>query len=227
MSRVIAVVEGQTEQGFVREVVAPSLSTRGVHLTARLVGKSGHKGGDCKFERARKDILLLLQQERDTVVTTMFDFYALPNSWPGRKKAGDAPHSRKASIVEAAVKKEIVSELGSSFDETRFHPYVQMYEFEALLFCDPAAICSALREPHSHRDIQAIRDSFRTPEEINDDPDNAPSKRLLKKFRGYRKRIHGLIVAQRIGLETMREECPHFAEWVALLESFSAEENTN
>ena len=227
MSRVIAVVEGQTEQGFVREVVAPSLTARGVHLAARLVGKPGHKGGDCRYERARKDMLLLLRQERDTVITTMFDFYALPHSWPGRKKAGNAPHPRKASIVEAAVKKEILSELGASFDESRFHPYVQMYEFEALLFCDPSAVCSVLRAPQSLGDTEAIRDSFRNPEEIDDDPENAPSKRLLKMFRGYRKRIHGLIVAQRIGLETMRNECPHFAEWIALLESLGGEEESN
>ena len=105
MSRVIAVVEGQTEQGFVRDVLAPFLAAKNVYMTARLVGKPGHKGGDCRYARAKQDVLLLLRQESDTVVTTMFDFYALPDSWPGRTEARKAPFSRKAGIVETAVKR--------------------------------------------------------------------------------------------------------------------------
>src|SRR5271165_4450886 len=96
MSRVLAVVEGQTEQAFVRDMLAPSLAARGVYLSARVVGRPGHKGGDCRYERVRRDVLVLLRQEFDTVVTTMFDFYALPNSWPGRAEAKKLPHQAKA-----------------------------------------------------------------------------------------------------------------------------------
>ena len=108
MNRVVAVVEGQTEQGFVRDVLAPLLATKNIYMTARLVGKPGHKGGDCRYTRAKRDILLLLRQEADTVVTTMFDFYALPDSWPGRTAARQAPFAQKASIVETAVKTDIL-----------------------------------------------------------------------------------------------------------------------
>jgi hypothetical protein len=219
MSRVVAVVEGQTEQGFVRDVLAPVLVTRNVYLTARLVGKPGHKGGDCRYPRAKQDVLLLLRQEPDTVVTTMFDFYALPDSWPGRTEARQAPFPRKAAIVEAAVKEDILHELGPSFDESRFHPYIQMHEFEALLFSQPARICAVLRSPGSEANVQAIRDAFQNPEEINDDSTTAPSKRLCKLFPGYRKRTNGLIAAQRIGIDAMRKSCPHFAEWLKMLES--------
>ncbi len=219
MSRVIAVVEGQTEQGFVRDVLAPLLATKKVYMAARLVGKPGHKGGDCRYARAKRDILLLLRQESGTIVTTMFDFYALPDSWPGRTEAKEAPFPRKADIVETAVKEDILSELGGSFEERRFRPYVQMHEFEALLFSQPATICTVLRSPGSERDVQAIRDEFLNPEEIDDGPPTAPSKRLLKVFTDYRKRIHGLIAAQRIGIDVMRENCPHFAKWLGMLES--------
>ncbi len=219
MIRAIAVVEGQTEQGFVCDILAPFLASQNVYLTARLVGKPGHKGGDCRYERAKRDILLLLRQETDTVVTTMFDFYALPDSWPGRTAAATAPPAQKADMIETAVKKDILTELGDSFDENRFHPYVQMHEFEALLFSKPATVCTVLRSSKSEREMQSIRDSFHNPEEINDNSETAPSKRLLRLFADYKKRIHGAIAAKRIGIEAMREACPHFADWVKTLES--------
>jgi hypothetical protein len=224
MSRVIAVVEGQTEQGFVRNVLAPLLATKNVYMTARLVGKPEHKGGDCRYPRAKRDVLLLLRQETDTIVTTMFDFYALPDSWPGRTEARQAPFLRKAAIVESAVKKDLLRELGPSFDESRFFPYIQMHEFEALLFSEPATICAVLLSPKSAGEVQAIRDAFQNPEEINDGSTTAPSKRLCKLFRGYRKRADGLIAAQRIGIDPMRRDCPHFAEWLKMLESVSSGE---
>ena len=217
MNRVVAVVEGQTEQGFVRDVLAPFLATKNVNMDARLVGKPGHKGGDCRYPRAKRDVLLLLRQESATVVTTMFDFYALPDSWPGRTAAKQAPFAQKASIVETAVKKDLLRELGTSFDEGRFHPYIQMHEFEALLFSQPATICAVLRSPASVGTIQAIRDEFQDPEQINDN--FAPSKQLLNVFVDYRKRTHGLIAAQRIGIDAMRDNCPHFAQWLGMFES--------
>jgi hypothetical protein len=219
MSRVIAVVEGQTEQGFVREVLAPFLSYKNVYMTAQLVGKPGHKGGDCRYERAKRDILALLKQEADTVVTTMFDFYALPDSWPGRVEARTALLATKAEIVETAVQNDISSELGTSFDRSRFRPYIQMHEFEALLFSQPATICAVFQSPESEQEVQSVRASFRNPEEINDNFETAPSKRLLKVFSNYQKLLHGLIAAKRIEIGPMRKECPHFARWVEVLEA--------
>jgi hypothetical protein len=149
----------------------------------------------------------------------MFDFYALPDSWPGRTEARQAPFSQKAAIVESAVKKDLLSEIGTSFNGSRLRPYIQMHEFEALLFSEPATICAVLRSPKSTGEVQAIRDGFQNPEEINDDSTTAPSKRLCKLFADYRKRTHGLIAAQRIGIDAMRRDCPHLAEWVKMLES--------
>jgi hypothetical protein len=103
--------------------------------------------------------------------------------------------------------------------QTRFSPYIQMHEFEALLFSQPAMICAVLRSPESEKDVQAIRASFGNPEEINDNYETTPSRCLLKVFADYQKRLHGLIAAQRIGIDAMRRECPHFAGWVGMLES--------
>jgi len=107
MSRVIAVVEGQTEQTFVREVLAPWLGYRGVNMSARLVGKPGHKGGVGSFGRTRNDIVSLLKQEPDIYVTTMFDFYAMPESWPGRERAKNLAHENKAPEIEKGIHEHI------------------------------------------------------------------------------------------------------------------------
>ncbi len=223
MSRVIAVVEGQTERTFVRDVLAPWLGWKGVRLSARLVGKPGHKGGVGSFHRAKNDILSLLKQESDTFITTMFDFYGMPNSWPGRSKASKLPYRRKAQTVEEAIKKGVLDELGGRIDEERLFPYVQMHEFEALLFSEPAALSHVLRDRDSEKDFQSIRDGFDTPEEINDDPKTAPSKRIEALFPEYRKPLHGTLASKRITVEVMRSECPHFDEWLTHIEALGEE----
>ncbi|HUY33592.1 MAG TPA: DUF4276 family protein [Pirellulales bacterium] len=162
--RVIAVVEGQTEQTFIREVLAPWLEGRGIYLSPRLVGKPGHKGGVGQYPRAKKDILALLKQESSTVITTMFDFYAMPSSWPGREEAGKAAHKKKALIVEAALLQDVVQTLGGKFDPSRLIPYVQMYEYEALLFTKPEVIADVVRRPEIAHKLATIRNKFKTPE---------------------------------------------------------------
>jgi hypothetical protein len=218
MNRVLAVVEGQTEQTFVREVLAPVLAVCGVYLTARLVGKPGHKGGVGRYERARKDFVALLKQEEGTIVTSMFDYYGMPESWPGRRRANRVRHDQKARIVEGAIKEDIARTLGRTFDQRRLMPYVQMHEFESLLFSEPSALGRVMREPESAQQLQQMRDEFETPEEINDNPVTAPSKRIERLFPSYRKALHGILAAERIALEVMRSECPHFHDWLTALE---------
>ena len=214
MSRVIAVVEGQTEQDFVRDLLSPWLAAKGVYIFPRLVGKPGHKGGVGEYERARRDILLLLKQEQGTTITTMYDFYGMPDSWPGRSQAKTVALQDKPKIVERAIKEDIASRMGPSFDDQRIHPYVQMHEFEALLFSRPATICETLLSLESEPVILAIRKTFSTPEDIDDNPETAPSKRLLRVFPGYQKRLHGLIAVKRMGIDPLLSECPHFSQWI-------------
>jgi hypothetical protein len=221
MKRVIAVVEGQTEATFVREVLAPHLGNSGIALTARVVGKPGHKGGVGEYSRARRDILALIKQESTTIITTMFDFYAMPDSWPGRKAAKRLRHDRKAPSVEAAIKSDIAAEFGTAWNPDRLWPYIQMHEFEALLFAKPDVLCQVMSEPDVSDDLQAIRDEFADPERINDSPNSAPSKRIEEFFARYRKPLHGVLAAKRITLEVMRSECPHFNEWLEMLEELA------
>lgn len=222
MSRVIAVVEGQTEQAFVRGVLAPWLGTRNVFLSPCLVGKPGRKGGVGPYLRAKMDILNLLKQESDTIVTTMFDFYGMPTNWPRRDEAAQALHDQKASIVEDALKTDINLAFQGRLDPRRFIPYVQMYEFEALLFSKPEKIAEVVGKPKLTQHLQDIRNGFDCPEQINDDPSTAPSKRIARFFPKYQKLLHGSIAAERIGIEVMLAECPHFQDWLCKIQAACA-----
>ena len=78
---------------------------------------------------------------------------------------------------------------------------IQRHEFEGLLFSDVNAF-SVL--PGVPRDsvvaLGNIRSRFQTPEDINDNKNTAPGKRVMKIIPRYRKPLHGPWVAKEIGL---------------------------
>jgi hypothetical protein len=223
MSRVLALVEGQTEQAFVKQVLAPELGARGVYLTAALIGRPGRKGGIRPYEIVRGDILKLLKQDRRQFCTTMFDYYGLPPAWPGKGDGRGSP-SALAESIERAMRDDIVSAMGEGFVPTHFIPYVQMHEYEALLFSDPGMLAGVLDPPDLTATLEGIGEQCGEPERIDDSPEGAPSKRISQHSQRYSKVVHGTIAAQRIGLAKMRERCPHFAAWLVTLESLGQAE---
>ena len=219
MNRVLALVEGQTERAFVHDVLAPALGYQQVAIVARVIGKPGHKGGVGRFQRALREILLLLRQEPGSYCTTMFDYYGMPNDWPGVSEAKGQRHTLIPGIIEPAIADAVIDAMGSSFNPTRFIPYIQMHEFEALLYSNPAVLAAALGEASLARQLQLILEESGGCEAIDDGPATAPSKRIGALSSRYQKTVHGLIAAQRMGLDAMRAACPHFGAWVSLLES--------
>ena len=220
--RVLAFVEGQTEEKFIREIVASALISRNVFITATTPGRKRSQGGVRSWNGGiRAELLRYLKEDTNKYVTTMFDYYGMPIDWPGRDLACRQVYCRKAATVENAMLEDISNAMGNAFDRQRFIPYVQMHEFEALLFSAPDILGKIASEQDIAHDLQSIADSFRTPEEIDDDPHSAPSKRILQLSQRYQKVLHGNIAAQQIGLPLMRKKCPHFGEWMARLESTS------
>ena len=117
---------------------------------------------------------------------------------------------------------EVGNRIGGSWNETKVFPYVQQYEFEGLLFADVEAFGGLIDVPdESVAALRRIRGQFPTPEDINDDPKTGPSKRIVGAIPRYRKSVHGPQVAETMGLESMRAECPRFKEWVSRPESLS------
>ena len=140
MSRLLLHVEGQTEETFVRDVLAPYLCDRGYDsVRARLVGNArqrDRRGGSRGWNAVRRDITNHLREDTGSFATTMVDYYGLPRSgqraWPGRSRSSTLPFDEKANAVEAELLADIGREMGGGFDPSRFVPYVMMHEFEAL-----------------------------------------------------------------------------------------------
>ena len=228
MTRALVLVEGETEESFVNDVLAAHLRGYGyLAVSARLVGNArlrSRRGGIRGWDSARKDVIRHLRQDDEWLVTTMVDYYALPQTgsraWPGREVAGRLPLEQRASAVESALLQDVCNELGDDFNPRRFIPFVVMHEFEGLLFSDCDRFASGIGQQHLARDFQQIRSAFRSPEEINDSPLTAPSKRIEELFPSYQKPLHGNLAMLEMGLTVIRQECPHFADWLARLEQW-------
>jgi Domain of unknown function (DUF4276) len=103
----------------------------------------------------------------------------------------------------------------------RFIPYVQIYEFEGLLFSDCHSLASAIDKPLLAIKFKEIREGFLTPEDINDSKITAPSKRILAIYSRYNKPIHGSLAIMEIGIDAIRRECKLFDRWLQQLEALA------
>lgn len=217
MKFVHILVEGQTEETFVRDVLQPHLLAHDIHLqpklavTKRVRGRSDYKGGIVSYGKVKNDIQLLLYDTSAIAVTTMIDFYGLAGKgFPGWDTMKGLCYE-KVGYVEAEIAKDV--------SHKRFRPYLALHEFEALLFCKPDVISRMMlnENPEVAAKLEAIRKQVASPEEINlDDP---PSRRIQAMFPQYNKVADGTLIALDIGLDTMRAACPHFHEWVTFLET--------
>ncbi len=222
MTQVYVICEGQTEATFVQELLRPHFRPLDIVLTPTLIGKHGQKGGDVRFVRILHSLKPLLLGGHQPHCTTLIDYYGLSNEFPGKLEA-----SYKAKVGEKAlmVSNCLMSQLKTEFDEyvlSRFIPYVQMHEFEGLLFSDPAGLANGMDRPRLKSRFASIRDSFSTPEDINDNPRTAPSKQIARIYPEYEKPTMGVLAALEIGLPKIRRECPLFSAWLAKLETLPA-----
>ena len=221
MIRVHVICEGQTEEMFAKEVLGRHFRPMGIQLVPTLIGTKGKRGGNVTLKRLSFDIITRLQADRGGYCTTFFDFYGLPDNFPGKAEAASKTSIReKALSITSALVKHLHYELEPD-EMRRFIPYIQMYEFEALLFSSPVAFARGINRVNLTGYFQKIRDSFATPEEINDSPVTAPSKRVTKIIRSYEKPLNGTLGAIAIGLDKIRDECALFNEWISSLESLS------
>ena len=191
---------------------------------ARMMGSAqqrARRGGIVPWEIARQRIVNNLRADSELTVSTMVDYYGMPNDWPERASPFTAAMSvsDRAMEIENALLQDVCNEMDSSFNPARFVPYVMMHEYEAMLFSNCDRFGHAIEQPDLIDDFQAIRDGFDTPENIDDSPLTAPSRRIESLMPAYQKPTMGVQAAQNIGLEAIRRECPHFADWLARLES--------
>jgi len=220
MTRVCIICEGQTEETFVRAVLAPAFLPLGLSLIGQTIETSvGKKGGGLSYTRIKRDVINTLKQSSLPKVTTMIDLYRLPTDFPGFEKARNtADLEIKLDILLDEFQKDIASAF--SFDPSRFIPYIQPYEFEALLFSEVEKISSAEASWNSKvKRLTEIRSKVMSPEHINDSPETKPAAHLERELNHPRfsKTRHGPSIATEIGLSKIESECQFFARWIKKL----------
>ena len=219
MTRLLIHVEGETEENFVNKVLAPHLYRVGyLQVGARLMGNARQRsgrGGGRAWPSVRQDIVNHLNADPGCIVSTMVDYYGLPQTgtraWPNRADAAQLSFPCRPASVENALHDDVIRHMGRGFNASRFVPFVMMHEFEALLFSDCQRFVEGIGgNPQLATNFQNIREQFDTPEHINDSPATAPSKRVLDLVPGYQKPLDGTNAALYIGLGTIRGQCPHY-----------------
>ena len=204
MIRLAISVEGQTEEEFVKNVLADHLRAKGVEPYPILLN------GNVTIDRLASDIVRLIRSFNR--VTSLVDFYGF------RGKNTATPEQLEQRILERVAKK-----INRSWDQSRVIPYVQQYEFEGLLFSNVDAFANAIdASKESIEELQSICAKFPTPEDINDNSETAPSKRIEKIIPQYEKVVNGSLIAIEIGLDTIRAACPRFSDWLTRLESLES-----
>ena len=205
MIRLAIVVEGETEEEFVKTVLADHLRSRSVEPQPI---KPHGRGGDISVNLLGEQMSGL--QWSFDIVTSLVDFYGF------RGKQQDETVEELEERIDAEVDRRV----GHDWDQSQVFAYVQRHEFEGLLFSRVTAFAALIdASPQSVQSLRDIRAAFMTPEDIDDGPATAPSKRIKQLIPEYRKRTYGPLLAQEIGLETIRAHCPRFGSWVRRLES--------
>ncbi len=214
-------VEGQTEEAFAKTVLGPHLARFEVAVTPIVVktsvdpitGQKRKGGGRWKHWHEDLHRLTSTQRRLEARFSTLFDLYGLPGDFPGLAEHGaNRDTLRRAASLEAAMSEAV--------GDRRFIPYLQRHEFEALVLACLPQLAEFL-EPGDRPAVDALRATLGSlaPEEVNDGPETAPSKRLLASVPGYRKTLHGVFACELAGLPALRAACPRFDGWVSRLEA--------
>ncbi len=217
MCRIIyVIVEGQTEEQFIKRILSIYFSKFQIYFKPIIIETSRtphqkHKGGFVNYNHIKRDIQKVIKNGDCYKVTTLVDFYKIPSNFPGKENIPSGDIYEKVHYLEDCWSNDI--------NDSKFIPYIQIHEFEALLFSDIIGFEEVF--PDKKEEFLDIILRFPNPELINDNPKTAPSKRIesILKPSKYSKPFHGIDIAEIIGIEKMIEKCPHFREWINKLKN--------
>ena len=210
---VIIYCEGQTEEHFIKEILAPYFEEKQIILSAKICNtESKGSGGVSKYSKIKGEIEKLCGSNKHAIITTMLDYYGLPKDTEGYiKNINSNLLTDDISKIEKAIFKDIRYK--------NFIPNLILHEFEGLLFSKPEAFsCISNSSQKKINELGEIKKDFPTPEHINNSFEKKPSARIENIYPSYKKIIDGITIAKKIGIENIRKECPHFEEWLKNIE---------
>lgn len=213
MKRLVIIAEGETEESFVNNILCPFFCSKGIYNSIQCFKTKHSHGGMSKYSYIKKDILNIIY-EKDVVVSMMIDFYRLPSDFPGfNDLKATQTHQEQANLLETRIKKDLEDSQNQLFDN--FIPYIQLHEFEALVFASISGIDSLFeRSEMDYNGLMNVIQQYPNPEDINNHPDTAPSVRLKKLISGYNKVLHGIDIINTVGMAELLEKCPRFKTWI-------------
>lgn len=206
--RVKIFCEGQTEETFVKKILAPEFARKNIFITPIALG------GVSKYSILKKRISDLCKSDKTALVTTMLDYYGLPMDTPGKR-------DNIKGIPDKAL--HVENMMAQDMQMDNLIPNLILHEFEGLLFSQPEAFAVCNMGEKCVQELYRMRQGADTPEHINDSPQTAPSKRILGLYPEYSKIIDGYNVAEVIGIHKMREQCKHFDRWLTRIEEVASE----
>lgn len=215
MKRLIIICEGPTEQAFCNDILRDHFLPKGILLDAPTIKHSN--GGIVAWETLKKQIITHLN-EGNCIVSLFVDYYRIRDSynfpgWMNSKSITDIYDRMRYLFEQMSLDIEINL-------RSRFIPYIQLHEFEGLLFSDISVFPNNFtKDELDFSLLETAVKSAHTPEEINNGPNTAPSERLKRAIKGYDKIVYGSCLASDIGLKTIREKCILFNEWIEKLET--------
>lgn len=211
MIRVNVLCEGRTECYFIEKVLNPYFTPKQIYLTPLDL-----KGG-FNFDKLKREICILLKQDKNAYLTTFIDFYGLKGVYPKGKVKGNLTPIQAVNAIEQGIENAIKKVIPNA----KFMAYLQLHEFEALLFSDTTVLTEVIKIDYPNLPnnyFEDIRKKFPTPEDINNSVHTAPSKRVIQIAPSYEKIAEGVLIAEEIGIEKMRQECPHFNAWLTKID---------
>ena len=217
MKRIVVICEGRTEKEFCETILSPYFAPKGIYLNAPLI-KHSH-GGIVPWTMLQRQISIHLRAERNAYVTTMIDYYGIigKHNFPRWEEALQEPDIYKRMVIlEQGMKEGVEEKLRS-----RFIPYIQLHEFEGLLFSNVDVYERVIPKGDlvGVEELKQTAATFDNPELINNSTETSPSHRLERIVRGYDKVVYGSYLAESIGLSKIRERCPRFNQWIESLVS--------
>ncbi|MCW5257555.1 DUF4276 family protein [Verminephrobacter aporrectodeae subsp. tuberculatae] len=213
MMRLLMLVEGQSEEIFVKQVLQPHLAQRGVHVqptvlwTKRRRDGGGFRGGVSSWKKICESLRPLMH-DSDAWVSTLLDFYGLPKDFPGFPDALETGNPQEKVAV-------LQERFAAALPHPRFIPFLALHEFEAWLFSAPDTVA----EHFGDNSLAAKLRAAGAPECINHGPTTHPKARLKSMECDYKETSDGPTLLGKIGLATIRAECPHFHGWLSRLET--------
>ncbi len=217
VKRIIIICEGDTEKEFCTKILSSFFASKNIHVQSPLIKKT--MGGIVKWGELRKQIILHLVNDKTAFVTTFIDYYGLYKKyqfpgWDESLKIADK--NSRMDFLEKSMAENIEDEF-----RHRYLPYIQLHEFEGLLFNDINIFYEQIpkNELVGIDELEQTFKDFTNPEMINDKKETSPSHRLERIVKGYNKVVYGNYLADAIGLEKIRNKSNRFNGWIQKIEN--------